>query len=208
MNNSSILVKFKWLIILVTLAGLVGSLIFVYLKPAYYDTSIAFSINRTIIQDTEEYQYDGYYAIQAADLFSQTVMSWFLTPSVLLEIYEKAGIDPEISSIEEITSRFKARKYSPQNIVVRYKERDSETATKIATAIISVIEHRGSLANQTIDEQSLFEVKGATPVIVKRTPVIWLVGLIGLISGFVLSTVAAYSIEYLRSSGSRRNDEA
>ena len=62
-------------------------------------------------------------------------MSWLLTPSVLLEIYEFADTDPEISSLEEISSRFKTKKYSPQNIVVRYKERDYDTADKIATAV-------------------------------------------------------------------------
>src|SRR3990167_294282 len=118
----NIIQKYRWLIVIISLIGLGAGLIFSLIRPISYDTSLAFTINRINKQETAEYQFDGYYAIQASDLFSQTVMSWLMTPSVLLEIYQQAGIDPKISSLEEISSRFKTRQYSPQNIVVRYKE--------------------------------------------------------------------------------------
>lgn len=196
----NIFIKYRWLIVIATITGLASALVFSVLRPAYYDTSLAFSINRINLQTTGDYQYDGYYAIQASDLFSQTVMSWMMTPSVLLEIYQKAEIDPQISSLEEISSRFKTRKYSPQNIVVRYKERDHQTADKIAQAITTVVQEKTALANQTSEQKSLFEVAGTSPVIVERKPDIWLNTFIGLISGFIFSLIAAYLIEYLRRS--------
>ncbi len=197
-NQQNTLYIYRWLIIGVTIAGMLIALIFAMTTPVQYDTSIAFFINRTNVVETTEYQYDGYYAIQASDLFSQTVMSWFLTPSVLLEIYDRAGIDPQISSIEEITSRFKTRKYSPQNIVVRYQERDRDTAEKIAMAITDVVEEKAAAANQTADSKALFEVKGGAPVIVEKKPNIAINTVIGLLAGFVLSIVVAYSIAYIR----------
>lgn len=190
--------KYRWLIIVITVVGVGSALIFSLVRPVYYDTSLAFSINRINLQETQDYQFDGYYAIQASDLFSQTVMSWLMTPSVLLEIYQKAEIDPQISSLEEISSRFKTKKYSPQNIVIRYKERDHQTADKIAQAISSVIQEKANLANQTSEQKALFEVIGTNPVIVEKKPIIWLNSLIGLISGFIFSLIAAYLIEYLR----------
>lgn len=196
----NIFIKYRWLIAIFTTIGLASALVFSLLRPAYYDTSLAFSINRINLQTTEDYQYDGYYAIQASDLFSQTVMSWLMTPSVLLEIYQKAQIDPQISSLEEISSRFKAKKYSPQNIVIRYKERDHQTADKIAQAITTVVEEKAVLANKTSEQKALFEVAGTSPVIVERKPVIWLNTLIGLVTGFIFSLMAAYLIEYLRRS--------
>jgi capsular polysaccharide biosynthesis protein len=196
----NIFIKYRWLIVIATIIGLASALIFSLLRPAYYDTSLAFSINRINLQTTEDYQYDGYYAIQASDLFSQTVMSWMMTPSVLLEIYQKAQIDPQISSLEEISSRFKTKKYSPQNIVVRYKERDRQTADEIAQAITTIVQEKAILANQTSEQKALFEVAGTSPVIVERKPVIWLNTLIGLVTGFIFSLIAAYLIEYLRRS--------
>ena len=78
----NVFIKYRWLIVIIAITGLASALVFSILRPAYYDTSLAFSINRINLQTTENYQYDGYYAIQASDLFSQTVMSWMMTPSV------------------------------------------------------------------------------------------------------------------------------
>lgn len=194
----NIIKKYRWLIIVVTLIGLGSALAFYFLKPVKYDTSLAFTINRINKQETAEYQYDDYYAIQASDLFSQTVMSWFMTPSVLLEIYQKAGIDPRISSLEEISSRFKVKKYSPQNIVVRFQERDSASAEKISQAVTTVIQNMASASNQTANQKSLFEVKGNKPVIVKKEAVLWFNLIIGFLAGLIISLIASYLIEYLR----------
>ncbi len=188
--------KYKVAIMSITVVAGAAALIFSFVRPVYFDTSISFSINRINQQTTQDYQFDGYYAIQASDLFSQTVMSWFMTPSVLLEIYGQAGIDPDISSIEEISSRFRTRKYSPQNIVVQYQERDHATADKIAQAIISTVEEKSTAANQTSDQQAFFEVVGATPVIVENKPDPIINTAIGLVAGFIIATVAVYFIEY------------
>ncbi|MFZ6035936.1 MAG: hypothetical protein ACOYUK_02245 [Patescibacteria group bacterium] len=190
--------RYRWLVIAITVGGALAALVFALITPVQYDTSLAFFINRTNTQVTTEYQYDGYYAIQASDLFAQTVMSWFLTPSVLLDIYGQAGIDPAISSIEELTSRFKTRQYSPQNIVVRYQERDRDTAQKIAIAITDVVEKKGADANKNIEQEALFDVQGGVPVVVEKRPSIVLNAGIGLVAGFILSVVLAYSLDYLR----------
>jgi capsular polysaccharide biosynthesis protein len=191
--------KFSKLVIVGCLmVGLLAALGFSFLKPVTYDTSISFSINRINRQETAEYQYDGYYAIQASDLFSQTVMSWFMTPSVLLEIYDQAQIDPQIQSLTDLTSRFKTKKYSPQNIVVKYSERDQETATKIAAAIVTVIEKKSTDANQTSDQKALFDVQGAKPVIVQNKPILWLNTAIGIIAGLLVGFSLAYLLAFLR----------
>jgi capsular polysaccharide biosynthesis protein len=180
--------------------AIVASLVFTLTTPKYYDTSISFSINRINRQTTTEYQYDGYYAIQASDLFSQTVMSWFLTPSVLLEIYQKADIDPMIVSLEDLSARFKTKKYSPQNIVVRFKERDTQTAERISQAIIDIVQSKASLSNQTSDSQALFEVIGSKPVIVEKKPNIWLNMIIGFLAGIIFSIIIAYLVDFWRGS--------
>jgi len=204
----NIIVKYRIFIIILTLVAIIAAGGFTYLKPVEHDTSIAFSINRINKQETEDYQYDGYYAIQASDLFSQTVMSWMMTPSVLLEIYERAGIDPQITSTENFISRFKAKKYSPQNVVVRYRERDKQTAQKIADAIIAIVEEKTAAAVQTSDQKAFFVFVGSLPVIVEKKPLLWLNLIIGLVGGLLVSIIAAYTVEYLRGGKSEQTKEA
>jgi capsular polysaccharide biosynthesis protein len=182
-----------------TLLILAVTLTVSWFTPVSYTTSIAFSVNRIAIEETEYYEYDGYYAIQAADLYSQTIVSWFLTPSVILTVYEKAGVIPEIDSLRAFTSRFKTKKYSPQNIVVTYTERDERAARKLADAIVDTVETNAGELNQTAGREALFEVRGSTPVVVENR-VNWVLNLgVGLIAGLLVSITIVYIARYLRS---------
>lgn len=181
-----------------TLAVVAVAVIVSALQPVTHTTSLSFSVNRIAAAESEYYEYDGYYAIQAADLFSQTVVSWFMTPSVLLEVYERAGIDPAIGSLDQFTSRFKTRKYSAQNIVVKYTERDPATAQALADAIVSIVETKAGELNKNETREALFEVRGSAPVTVEDHVNWTLTILIGLVVGFIASTAVTTSVRYLR----------
>ncbi|MDP3964843.1 MAG: hypothetical protein Q8Q20_04295 [bacterium] len=200
-EHSGVLRK-SWPIILILglLIGAAAYLFTVY-QPVEYKSSISFAVNRINKEQTADYQFDGYYAIQASDLFSQTVVSWFFTPSVLLEIYDTAGIDPQIDTLERFTNRFKTKKFSSQNIVATFTERDRDTAEAISESIIETVQERGAALNQTADQQALFEIVGSTPVIVEETPNLWLNTIVGLIVGLWLGLALVYGVRYFRSAG-------
>ncbi|MBU1148830.1 hypothetical protein KKI23_01935 [Patescibacteria group bacterium] len=188
----------KVFIIIFTLLVVLVSLVWAYYKPPVYQSSISFSVNRINRQSTEYYEYDGYYAISASELFSQTLMSWFMTPSVLLEIYEEAGVDPEIKSLASFTNRFKARQYASQNIVVTFKEKNEDEATKISQSIINTVQTKSAELNQTVDQKSIFEVVGSGPVVVSQKPGYLLTGIISLISGLIVSLILVYLRRYFK----------
>ncbi|MFH1225996.1 MAG: hypothetical protein V1684_01760, partial [bacterium] len=167
-------------------------------QPVVYDTSISFTINRTAKQKTTDYQYDGYYAIQASNLFAQTIMSWLMTPSFLLEIYQQAEVEPNIDYLDKFANRFQTKKFSPQNVAVRFKERDEETAKKISQALISTIEAKAKDSNKTSEGDSLFAVIGSQPVIVPYKMDIKLVAAVSLIVGLLLSCFLAYLVWYFK----------
>lgn len=189
-RNRAFIITFT---LLVTLAAFLAT----YLKPISYASSISFAVNRINKQETPYYD-DSYFGIQASDLFSQTVISWFLTPSVLLDIYERGNVDPQIESLETFANRFKTKKYSPQNIVVRFNERDEDTATKISQAVISVVEEKAVSINKTADDKALFEIVGEKPVIVKNNPQILLTTIIGFVVGLGISIVLVYIFRYFK----------
>lgn len=183
---------------LILLTG-AAALVFSFTKPDWYDTSISFAVNRVNRQTTAAYEYDGYYAIQAADLFSQTVVSWFSTPSVVVEMYQKANLDPKLSSIENLSGKFRTRKYSSQNIVVRYASSTRNEADALSQSIISVVTERSSKLNQAADAKSIFSVVASDPVTVLRHPNIIFNAAIGLLLGIVLAIFAVSGTVYFRS---------
>jgi capsular polysaccharide biosynthesis protein len=196
-EHLSIIKKSRAFIITFTLLVTLVAFLVTYLRPQSYASSISFAVNRINKQETPYYD-DSYFGIQASDLFSQTVISWFLTPSVLLDIYERGNVDPQIESLETFANRFKTKKYSPQNIVVRFNERDEDTANKISQAVISVVEEKAVSINQTADNKALFEIVGEKPVIVKNDPQILLTTVIGFIVGLGLSIVFVYLLRYFK----------
>ncbi|PIY96469.1 MAG: hypothetical protein COY66_04020 [Candidatus Kerfeldbacteria bacterium CG_4_10_14_0_8_um_filter_42_10] len=192
-----IIKKGKKFIIIFTLLVTLAAFLFAYFQPITYSSSISFAVKRINKVETVYYD-DSYFGIQASDLFSQTVISWFLTPSVLLDIYEQAEIDPNITTLERFVNRFKAKKYSAQNIVVRFTERSEPTAQKISQTITTVVEEKAVTLNQTADNKAVFEIDGEKPVIVKNQPNLIIITAIGFLVGLVMSIILLYLYRYFR----------
>jgi capsular polysaccharide biosynthesis protein len=177
-------------IIIVTLTTMLVSM---RAKPKFV-TSLSITVDRANRQTSAEYQYDGYYAIQASDLFSQTILSWFLTPSTLLEFYQRAGLDANIESLGGLIGRFRARKISAQNITVQFSEPERARAEALAQAIGDVVKERGESLNQDSEGQALFEVTPANPVIVETKPNV----LLATAAAFLASLALAFLVIALR----------
>lgn len=196
-EHLAIFKKSKSFIIVFTVIVTLAAFLFTYFRSVTFSSSISFAVKRINKQETPYYD-ESYFAIQAADLFSQTVISWFLTPSVLLDIYDRAQVDPKISSLEKFVSRFKTKKYSAQNIVVRFSERDKKTTEDVSQAISEVVEEKAATLNQTADNKALFEIQGEKPVIVENKPKVVLSTIIGLITGLFVSIILVYLSHYFK----------
>lgn len=188
----------RWLILGLTVVATVTAVIVSLGQPTRSGVSESFAINRVNKESTPDYQYDGYYALQAADLFAQTVVSWFSTPSVLKDMYDQAKLDPGIESLNSLAARFKVKKYSAQNIVVRFSESTPARAATLAAAIKTVMEDRAASLNQSSDGKAIFSIVGSQPVIapVKSPTLLIAVATAMLSFGFGLLWAAAR--HYLR----------
>lgn len=198
LRDSLMLYRRRWVLSVILLVIVVGSAYaWSYLRPKYYTTSISFAVNGTTAVQTNEYQYGGYYALQAADLFSQTVVSWLQTPSVLVSIYDRAGIPSHVDTLQNLTSRFKTKKYSAQNIVVTYASPTESEGRQIATALATEISSRTANLNQVAQDKPQFEVVSADPVIVLTKPNPLLIGFASLVVALTLVVFLIPLIEYL-----------
>ncbi|MBI3956774.1 MAG: hypothetical protein HY340_02185 [Candidatus Kerfeldbacteria bacterium] len=184
-------------LILFVIVATVATAVFSATAEPQHATSLSITVNRVHRQATQDYQYDGYYAIQASDLFSQTILSWFLTPSALLEFYQRAEVDPQIDSLGGLTGRFKARKFSAQNIVVQFSDPNRDNAEKLAKAIGAVVKERGESLNKDSDGENIFEVLPAAPVIVETRPSVALNSVVAFIASAIIAFVLVAARRYL-----------
>lgn len=193
---------YKLLIALVIIAG-IGAAWFISAQPSKYEGSISFSINRITAQETADYQYDGYYGIKAAELFGQTLVSWLETPSILYSVYEHADIEPHISSLNSFTGRFKAKLYSPQNMVVTFTETDKDNAVALSESIRELMVQKADEANRIATGESLFEVTAEPSVVVEKRVDTALAGGIGALAGFLIGIVLLALKYYIQNYASR-----
>jgi capsular polysaccharide biosynthesis protein len=194
----SVVNKYKWLVIFISLVAALIAFLLSYFKPVVYDASLSFAVNRTNREVTDQYQYDGYYAIQASDLVSQTVVSWFATPSVVKEIYNKAGVNPAFNSLDKYATLFQTKKYSCQNIGVKFTEKEEATAEKVAEATVEVVSTKVLELNKSADAKSLFEAVPSPAVILAVKPNVILNTVIALVAGLILSLLLVYIIQYFK----------
>jgi len=148
-----------------------------YTRPSRFQTSVALVVRQSQSQPTEDYQFDGYYALQSADIFAQTVVSMLQAPSVVVEIYERAGMATQPRSWRSLSDRFKAKKQSAQNILVSYTTPSAEEATKLADALTGVLTSRITSLNSAANSKSVFQLESSRPVTVESKPQPVVIGL-------------------------------
>jgi hypothetical protein len=190
--------KRRWFLLLLVVIAVGTAGLIVGTRPVRTGASVSFAINRINRTATTQYEYDGYYALQASDLFAQTVVSWFSTPSFLQEVYEQGKLDPEIQSINSLPSRFSVRKYSAQNIVVRFTERTDDRAQVVAKELGTLMANRAEKLNQSSDGKALFAIISGTPVIAPAHPNLYLILGVTAVLSFALGLFIVAAQQYLR----------
>ncbi|MFH1536630.1 MAG: hypothetical protein ABID45_01435 [Patescibacteria group bacterium] len=199
-DHFKIIKKAGLFILIFSVCVALAAFIFAYNQPEKYKASIAFDINMVNRPATDEYQYGSYYDLKGAEIFSQHVISWFLTPSVTAEIYEKAGIDYEVTSYSSFTNRFKAKQYSAQNVVVTFTDVYEPNANKLAKAIVEVVEKKTSTSAKDVENRSQWEARAAKTMIIKSSNPLGIVTALGFISGLIISICLVYLYRYFKTS--------
>lgn len=196
-THAQILKNAKWFILLFTLVVGAAAWMFTVLAPQSYKAVTSFELTLVNRQQSPDYQYGAYYDLKAAELYTQHLMSLMMTPAVVQDVYETAGIGYEIDSIPRFTNRFRTKQYSAQNFVVEFSEYNPETAEKLSQAIATVIEKR-SKETGSINGDRVFAVTAAQPVIAPNvySPVFIIV--VGVLVGLLSSVILVYLREYFR----------
>lgn len=159
---------------LLVIIGISIGLAITKLAPTSYDVSLALNIERKTNNTGEFYTYDGYYAIQATELFGKSVASWFVTPDFVEDVLRNA----DKSDIAELSVKDFRRVFTPEqvsaNVVeVRFGVDETElgnTLTEsISSSIVSYMETR------VIRDYNIFV---GTPVIrkVDYNPILFALG--------------------------------
>ncbi len=184
------------LIIVITFVVTLTAFLVTLIIPVSYKTSVSFLISRADRQKTEDYQFDGYYTIQASELFANTVVGWCKTPSITSEVYKKAGFSASEVDIKDLSKKFKAKKTSSQIVEVQFIQKNEQEANNLVYALINTLEEQTNIIYQKKDQDISFEIIASSPVLSESHPNTVLNVLIGFLSGLFFSILLAFGWEY------------
>ena len=192
-----IIKKNSKLIIAISIITAVSAFVFSIAQPIEYETSLSLAIIKDKTQTTNDFKYDGYYALQASEIIADSIEQWLKSPEVVNAIYQKSEIDQDFKSIKSYTKKFTAQKMSPQFVEVKFKSDTREEAEKISAATVKIISTKIENLKETSEQEISFLINNGDPVIVESKPDAILNLIIGLISGLALGIFVVFLRRYL-----------
>ena len=187
------------LIIAISIITAVSAFVFSAAQPIKYETSLSLAIIKDKTQATNDFKYDGYYALQASEIIANSIEQWLKSPEVVNAIYQKSEINQDFKSIKSYTKKFTAQKMSPQYVEVKFKSNTREEARKISTATVEIINAKTEKLKETSEQEISFLINSEDPVIIESKPDAILNLIIGLISGLALGIFVVFLRRYLAS---------
>jgi hypothetical protein len=159
---------------IITVVGISVGLAITRLLPVSYDVSLALNIERKTNDTGEFYTYDGFYAIQATELFSKSVASWFVTPDFVEDVLRNADkSDIDKLSVKDFRRIFTPEQVSANVVEVRFGVDEAEVGTTLTDSISSSIV--SYMQTRDIKDYNIFV---GTPVIrqVDYNPILFALG--------------------------------
>lgn len=191
--------KVFWALVILTGAA---AFLFTKMQPQSFLASTTLTVNKssTLSQSQVNYYiFDNYYNVQSSGLFSQIVVSWFGSPAVVKEIYNKAGVTlPDVSQ-KKLTKAFKAIREEPATINVSLTGTNKEETEKLINASAELMQDKTNELGRA-DKENVYDIVKFQPIITETTPNLWLNTLIGLIAGVFLGAILALSLDYFKRS--------
>lgn len=186
------------LILAVGAIAALSAFLFSSLQHTEYETSLPILISKNKTQDTDDFKYDGYYALQAGEMLADTITEWIKSPAVVNAIYQEAEVSGNFGSVKSYTKKFTAKKMSSQHIEIRFNSDAKESAEKISLATVKIINDKIKTLEKNSEEEIAFLVSGESPVIVEKKPDAPLNLFIGFVSGLILGIFVVFGKEYFR----------
>lgn len=187
-----------WLLISFVAAGVTYSVL--ARRGPTYSVHFSYLVSLAEREVSAEYTFDGFYALQAIDLFTTTLTEWIQAPELLVKAYEAAGIALPVQDARRLQRSVVATKKAPQLIEVVVSGRDAATAERLAAALVVVTNRNVEVYHEEGAPALQFGVVATEPwtsVVRPTIPIVvgsvFVITLVLLINGQLVWTAGGYA---------------
>jgi capsular polysaccharide biosynthesis protein len=178
----------------------VGAYLFSAYQPKTYLASTSATVNKgsAVTQSQVNYYlYDNYYNVQSSLYFSQIVVSWFSSPAVIKEVYDKAEVPVPAISQSKLPKMFKTIRQEPATINISTVNASRDDAEKLVNAAAEVMQEKSNELGRT-DKENVYDIVKFGTIVTDNKADVALNTIIGLIIGVLLGAVLSLGVEYFR----------
>jgi capsular polysaccharide biosynthesis protein len=161
-------IRKQWkLFSLITIGTVIATILYVFLQPVRYTTILSLHIARSGsgIQ-TNEYQYDDFYRLQADERFADTVVRWLSSPRIVADIYKETGRNIPVPAEHTLGKIFSAKRLSSQYVEIRFTTATQEIAENLTNSLEKTLNQRTiDLNSGTSQNNDWFRIIVEKPII-------------------------------------------
>lgn len=187
-NHWQIIKKYRWLIIITAVAITAVSFLICWPQDAKYEATASFVIKPIHNPINPE---ENYYLLESSQMIGDTIMSWTITPDIVSSIFDKSNIIPAKNNIN-LENYFHAKRYSPQNIIIKFIASDKDSTQKLANNLIQTFNYKST------QEWNNFYIQAPEPTIIAKKPSRKIYSIIGFITGIILGLIFAHLSWYFK----------
>ena len=184
------------LMVVIIIIAVGGSFYFSINTKDQYETSSILTIQANR-EKTDQYQYGGFYSIQASDLFINTILGWIKSPNLVAEIYKKSGVSFDGEKIKNLGKRIYAKKVPPQNIILTVTDSQADGSKNIALSTIELIKEKTSQLSLIANSSATFEILSSELITTPIKPNVPFNLAVSFIAALILSILIIFIMEYL-----------
>lgn len=115
-----------------------GAYAFVARQGVTYKVHSSYIVSLAEREESPEYTFDGFYALQATELFTTTLAGWLQAPESIVAAYAEAGLPLPTDDVRRLVRHVTTHKTAPQLIGVVVVGSKRETVEKLAEALAAV----------------------------------------------------------------------
>ncbi len=184
-------------IVLVT--GILGVALHFIVPTAYYAEGTFYVSGFSQPSTTEYFAYDGYYAQQSAQSYTQTLAALFESVTLHSAVLDQLAIPVTENALRAFSKRLSVRIQSPQLVRVIYKSNSPDVASAHWQTLADVVTAKSTLLNdQGVSQLAVVPVHDY-PVVKRGYSSVYLAFAIGAGLGLVAVTIWITLKEYYAS---------
>lgn len=149
-------------LLLSVVAALVAWGIAARIRPTH-EVHFSYLVSLSQRDIVNEYRFDGFYALQATDLFAATLAKWAATPEVVVAAYQEAGLELPSEDPRSLARAVRAEKSAPQLVTVTVRDQSREVAEALAAGLQEIIEENVATYHAQGVPAVQFRVVGTQP---------------------------------------------